>query len=223
MKYLTFLNSGCLEICLNMLKSAENVGINMDDFYIACLDDTVYSKLLELNYSGAYLYINQELTDYQDWTFDMNSGFRNIVKYKWKIIKEIYNKFPNLMWVDTDIVFKKNPTELLSNHSEILFQSDLPGSLICTGFMVFNSTEICKTLIEECSRYDCEDDQLIMNRIGPQKYAKHISLLGQDLFPNGNVYYLQNRKENAMIVHNNWMIGIEEKVKKFKEEKLWYL
>jgi len=32
MKFLTFLNSGCLEICLNMLKSAENVGIDKDDF-----------------------------------------------------------------------------------------------------------------------------------------------------------------------------------------------
>ena len=47
MKFLTFLNSGCIDICKNMLISAEKVGINMDDFYIACLDDNSYQKLKE--------------------------------------------------------------------------------------------------------------------------------------------------------------------------------
>jgi len=45
MKFLTFLNSGCLDICLNMLKSAENVGIDMDDFIISCLDEDSYKFL----------------------------------------------------------------------------------------------------------------------------------------------------------------------------------
>lgn len=38
MKFLTFLNYGCNDICLNMLKSAKNVGINMDDSIIACME-----------------------------------------------------------------------------------------------------------------------------------------------------------------------------------------
>lgn len=46
MKFLTFLNSGCRDICLNMLKSAENVGINMDDFIIACMDEDVYESFI---------------------------------------------------------------------------------------------------------------------------------------------------------------------------------
>lgn len=223
MKFLTFLNSGCLDICLNMLKSAENVGISKDDFIIACLDNDAYNSLIQKGYNGAYVYINQDLTEYQNWTFDKDSGFRNIVKYKWKIIKQIYDNNPDLIWVDTDIVFKENPVEELKGNEEILFQSDLPGSTLCTGFMVFNRTEICKKMIEECSEYDCEDDQLIMNQIALEKYSDNIALLNEDLFPNGNVYYLQNRKSNAMIVHNNWMVGVNEKIKKFKEENLWFL
>lgn len=223
MKLLTFLNSGCIEICLNMLKSAENVGISKDNFIIACLDDNAYNVLIQNEYTGAYLYINQELKDYQNWTFDKNSGFRNIVKYKWKIIFENYLKNPELIWVDSDIVFKENPIDELIGHQEVLFQSDLPGNTLCTGFMVFNETEVCKKMIEECSQYDCEDDQLIMNQIALEKYSNDIAVLNEDLFPNGNVYYLQNRKSNAMIVHNNWMIGGNEKIKKFKEENLWFL
>jgi hypothetical protein len=46
MKFLTQLNSGCLEICKNMLKSAKIVGLNTDDFIIACLDKE-FTKLHE--------------------------------------------------------------------------------------------------------------------------------------------------------------------------------
>lgn len=223
MKYLTFLNSGCLEICLNMLKSAENVGIDMNNFHIACLDESVYNKLIDLGYSGSYLYIDQELKEYQNWTFDKNSGFRNIVKYKWKIIQEIYKKFPELTWVDTDIVFLKNPIQFTQNQDKVLFQSDLPGSTLCTGFVVFNDTEYCRNLIQECSNFEGQDDQLIMNEIALKKYINYISILDENLFPNGNVYYIQKRKSNAIIVHNNWMIGVNTKIQKFKEENLWFL
>jgi hypothetical protein len=206
-----------------MLKSAEKVGINMDDFMIACMDGEVYNSLSNNEYKGAFLYMNQQLKEYQDWTFNQNSGFRNIVRHKWKIIDQVHKEHPNLMWVDTDIVFKQNPVEILTGHEEVLFQTDAPGSTICTGFMVFNETPECRQLVAECGADETDDDQLIMNRIELSKYYDHIALLSEDLFPNGNVYYQQGKKENAMIVHNNWMVGVETKINKFKEEGLWHL
>jgi hypothetical protein len=206
-----------------MLKSAENVDINMDDFIIACMDSDVYKSLILKGYKGSFLYKDQNLKEYQNWTFDENSGFRNIVKHKWKIISEVHQQHPILMWVDTDIVFKENPVEILSGHEEVLFQSDSPGSTLCTGFMVFNDTPECRQLIEECGSNEIDDDQLIMNKIALSKYNDHIALLSEDLFPNGHVYYQQERKDNAMIVHNNWMVGVESKINKFKEEGLWFI
>lgn len=223
MKFLTFLNSGCLDICLNMLKSAQNVGIDTNDFIIACMDNPVYENIKSAGYSGAFLYMDNELKEYQDWTLKDKSGFRNIVKYKWRVIKDTYKKYPNLVWVDTDIVFRKNPKDFISGHKYVLFQTDSPGYLICTGFMVFNETKECKKLIDECASYDSADDQIIMNELGMTKYKDSIALLPKDLFPNGNVYYKQGKKENAMIVHNNWMVGIQTKINKFKEENLWLI
>lgn len=223
MKFLTFLNYGCLDICLNMLKSAENVGIDIDNFIIACLDEDSYKSLILEGYKGAFLYMKQNLKEYQNWTFNENSGFRNIVRHKWKIINEVHQKFPNLIWVDTDIVFKENPIEILTGHEEVLFQSDSPGSTLCTGFIVFNETKECRRLVSECGADDTDDDQLIMNRIALGKYGDNIAILSEDLFPNGHVYYQQGKKEHAMIVHNNWMIGVGTKIEKFKEENLWYL
>ena len=132
-------------------------------------------------------------------------------------------EYPNLMWVDTDIVFKENPVDILTGHEEVLFQTDAPGSTICTGFMVFNETPECRQLVAECGADETDDDQLIMNRIALTKYNDHVALLSEDLFPNGNVYYQQGKKDNAMIVHNNWMVGVETKINKFKEEGLWFI
>lgn len=221
MKFLTFLNSGCLDICKNMLVSAEKVGIDMNDFFIACLDENSYESLK--HYSNSFLYKDLKIKDYQDWTFSSNSGFRNIVKHKWNIIEHIHKKNPNLCWVDTDIVFLENPIQYIEDNEEVLFQKDYPGSVICSGFMVFNETVSCKELIEECSSYKSEDDQLIVNKIALEKYSNNIALLNVDLFPNGYAYYSENKKENAIIVHNNWITGIENKIQKFKEENLWFL
>jgi hypothetical protein len=204
-----------------MLISAEKVGINMDDFYIACLDSNAYENLKE--YKNAFLHIDQPITEYQDWTFDSQSGFRNIVKIKWSIIRKIYQENKNLCWVDTDIVFVENPIELIEGHEEILFQSDSPGSTLCSGFMVFNDTEECESLVNECGSNEFEDDQLIVNEIALKKYRDHIAILSPDLFPNGHVYYNEDKKENAVIVHNNWMVGVEIKMQKFKDENLWFL
>jgi len=221
MKFLTFLNSGCIEICKNMLKSAENVGINMNDFYIACLDSNAYENLKE--YKNAYLHIDQPITEYQDWTFSEKSGFRNIVKNKWSIIKKIYQENKELCWVDTDIVFIENPIEYISGHEEILFQGDSPGSTLCSGFMVFNESKECGEIINECASVVDADDQLIINEIIINKYSNNAAILSRDLFPNGYAYYTEGKKENAVIVHNNFMVGVETKMQKFKEEKLWYL
>jgi len=221
MKYITFLNSGCIDICKNMLISAENVGIDINDFYIACLDDNAYANMQK--YKLAFLYKNQEITNYQNWSFDKNSNFRKIVKLKWKLIKEIYKENKNLCWVDTDIVFKKNPTEILKNSSKILFQCDHPGSTICSGFMVFNDTVDCENLINECGNDEEEDDQLLINEIALKRYSNSIAILNTELFPNGKIYYNYGIKKNAFIVHNNHMIGIDTKIQKFKDEELWFI
>ena len=221
MKFLTFLNSGCIDICKNMLISAKNVGIDVDDFYIACLDSNAYENLKE--YKNAFLHIDQPITEYQDWTFNKESGFRNIVKIKWSLIKKIYQEHKNLCWVDTDIVFVENPIELIEGNEEVLFQSDSPGSTLCSGFMVFNETKECESLVNECGSSEIEDDQLIVNEIALKNYRDHIAILSPDLFPNGHVYYNEGKKKNAVIVHNNWMVGVEENTKSFNEENLWFL
>lgn len=222
MKFLTQLNSGCVDICKNMLISAKKVGLSTDDFIIACLDENAYEQMKE--YPGSFLYMNQKHTEYQDWSFDQISNFRQIVKYKWKLISETYKENKSLCWVDTDIVFKKNPIDFfLANKDYTLFQCDSPGSLICSGLMIFNDTESCNDMIAECGENQMEDDQILINKIALSKYSNNIALLPIEFFPNGHFYYSMGVKDKALLVHNNHMVGIETKINKFKEEGLWYV
>ena len=221
MKFITFLNSGCVDICVNMLTSATKVGLDIDDFIIACLDNQSYEKMKK--YSGTFLYKNQEVTEYQNWSFDETSEFRKIVKSKWNVIKKIYEQHKELCWVDTDIVFVQNPLKFIQNNDKILFQCDRPGSLICSGFMVFNNTDACNSMINECGENETEDDQILINQIVLSKYPNDAALLDIELFPNGHLYYSQGMKSKAVIVHNNHMVGMETKINKFREEGLWYL
>ena len=220
MKFLTQLNSGCIEICKNMIKSAELVGLNPDDFIVACLDKNAYEQMKQ--YKGAFLHQEIPLTEYQNWSFDPSSSFRSIVKNKWNLIKQIYKNNRSLCWVDTDIVFKQNPLSIIDNHSHILFQCDIPGSYICSGFMVFNDTPQCQQLIHECGDNTEEDDQILINNV-VKKYANNCGILDQERFPNGYVYYNLGKQSKAIIVHNNHMVGIDTKINKFKENKLWFI
>lgn len=221
MKFVTFLNSGCIEICKNMLASAKNVGLDTSEFYIACLDRITYDEFKQ--YKNCFLHKEIKLKKYQNWSFDKNSGFREVVRNKWRVIQNIYEKDSRLCWVDVDIVFKSNPLQYISNDSKVLFQGDDPGNILCSGFMVFNELQECRDMIGECASDLWADDQLIVNKIALEKYPHIIRVLDRDLFPNGYAYYSENRKEKAIIVHNNFMIGIDTKIAKFKTEGLWYL
>jgi hypothetical protein len=225
MKYLTYLNAGCIDMCKNMLISAKKVGIDMNDFYVACLDDDSYDEFKYLE--NSFQYAKEDLTEYQEWTFNADSGFRKIHYYKWPIIQKIYQEHKQLCWVDTDIVFIRNPTKYLTRHKTFVAQNDYPGHRACGGFLVFNDSDITESLINDMASNQSEDDQILLNYYIEGSYKTNYKPLPRELFPNGKTYYELEYKdklrETAYILHNNWMVGMETKIQHFKDENLWYL
>lgn len=45
----------------------------------------------------------------------------------------------------------------------------------------------------------------------------------RDIFPSGHDYFVQGRRNKACVVHNNYIIGIERKIQRFREANLWQL
>ena len=75
---------------------------------------------------------------------------------------------------------------------------------------------------QDCSENITEDDQILINN-KILKYSNYCALLDIEKFPNGYVYHTLGKKDKAIIVHNNHMVGIIEKINKFKENNLWYI
>ncbi len=208
-----------------MLASAERVGIPVEDFYVACIDHDSYAVMKER--CNVFLHVDQEISDYQNWSYDGDTGFRKIHYYKWPIIKQIYQQHKNLCWVDTDVVFLKNPTRILSNRATFCAQNDYPGLRACGGFLVFNDSKRTEALVNDMAANTFEDDQILLNRFLDGPYKDNFEQLPQREFPNGKIFYEPNLnselRESAYIVHNNWIIGIAEKIRRFKAEGYWYL
>lgn len=226
MKYLTMINAGAIKICKNLLLSAKQAGINIEkDFIIACLDKKSFSEFK--NFKNTFLFINQKISRYQTWNINRNSSFAKIVKYKWRIIKKIYKNHKQLCYIDSDIVFKKNPQKLIANKKKILFQMDYPLKRICSGFMVFNNTIECKKIINLCfnGSHFILHDQILINTVIKNKNLKCIRLLNPQFFPNGLIYNLLRNKTESYIVHANHypLKNIKKKIKYFKDHKLWFL
>lgn len=230
MKFLTFLNSGCITICKNMLTSAELVGLNPDDFIIACLDENAFNEFK--SYKNAYLAMDHPIKTYADWSFDSNSEFRQVIKHKWALIAEHYAVHKNLCYLDTDISFTSNPLTYIENNDKILFQrasgEDGEKIDICSGFMVFNDTIVCEELIKKCTLTENheEDDQLLINKIAfLEEFIDSIELLPITKFPLAkDIYRFTNEsKYDAVLHHAATLVGIHNKIEFLKNKGMWYI
>lgn len=227
MRYLTFLNAGCIELCRNMLKSAQQVGIDVQrQFTIGCFDTKAYDTMRNMC-TDVRMIDGNHPSEYQRWSAEDGGPFRNIVMHKWPFIGQVYAEdtdSSSLVWVDTDVVFLRS-IEAFDGHAKTLIQSDLPGNDLCSGFMIFNRTQETRDLIERCAGLHTSDQQMLNEvYVTVPRFKASIEILDRALFPNGHMYYQKrNRRPDAYIVHNNWMFGKEEKKKQFRKARLWFI
>lgn len=225
MKYLTYLNSGCKDICDNMLLSAEKVGISNSDFIIVAFDRPIFEYYKK---KGIETELFEDVPEepYHNWTWDEQSKFRALVKNKWAIIKKYYEIHKPLMWLDTDIVFLKNPTSFLEQMKNPTFQIDFPVKCACTGLMYFPECELSSNIINSLGIQNTEDDQIVCNNyIETNGLKKDIDFFNLHYFPNGGYFFDAKGTDvdNAVMLHCNYIVGLENKINRLKDTGVWYL
>jgi hypothetical protein len=167
-------------------------------------------------------------------------GYDTICYIKLQTIYTILSQNKNVLLIDGDIVFNKNPLDALSvweamNAYDIWIQNDSIKNEdlrnMCTGYMFIKSNP---KMIE---LYDCmsekgrakyktcaldNNDQTYFN-----EYVKpycNMYPLPLQYYPNGRIYYdrYNDLKDSAILVHFNWVKG-HIKMAKMKEHKMWLL
>jgi hypothetical protein len=231
----TLTNYGYLFYTLNMLKSLQPFGLDKK-ILVVCIDKKG-AHILRQNGYNTYCVDDQTLGKFCPWN---SKGYDKICYLKLELIYRILSLNKNVLLIDGDIVFRKDPMEdirIWMNDPiyDIWIQNDAQDNCntknMCTGYMYIKSSDRLITL------YDCvseagqkkyltcafdNNDQTYFN-----KYVKRgclFNALPLEMYPNGKMYYdnIDKLIDVAVLVHFNWVQG-HHKMAKMKEYKMWLL
>lgn len=184
----------------NMLNSAMKVGMNMKLFHCYIVSS------------------DKEAAKYN------TTEFKKLTTRKLEVI--LANMRDTTLWVDNDIVFFENClNDVLKYNGTFVMQDDIWG--YCTGFFLVRPSMFGKILIQKCiqqliaNSQIIENDQHVFNRLCKKTAIISFTKLPLDEYPNGKVYFEDNKKASAKILHNNYLQTTAEKVQKFKDNNLW--
>ena len=234
----TVTNYGYLFYTLNMLKSLKPFGLDKKVF-VVCIDKKGTTVLQKLGYN-VFCLEDETLCKFCPWN---SKGYDKICYIKLELIYRILSLKKNILLVDGDIVFLKNPMNDIEEWCNDLIynvwvqndsQRNRDTSNMCTGYLFIKSTD---RLIE---LYDCvsekgqnkyiqcafdNNDQTYFNKfVKPNCLTYPLPL---EKYPNGKFFYdcCNNYKtipSSIILVHFNWVQG-HIKMAKIKEYKLWLL
>jgi hypothetical protein len=200
MRIVAMTNEGQLPMMKNMLNSAMKAGLNMKLFHCYIVSS------------------DKEAAKYN------TLEFKKLTTRKLEVI--LSNMYDTVLWVDNDIVFFENClSDVLRYNGNFVMQDDIWG--YCTGFFLARPSMFGKNLIQKCIQElvsnpkSAENDQHIFNRLYKRTPLITLTKLPTDQYPNGKVYFEDNKKSTAKILHNNYLQTTAEKVQKFKDNNLW--
>ena len=228
-----FTSSGYIDITQNLCNSniKNNVNYNLNIF---CLDDQSLSHNFGNNTT------NIDFTDNKVDGLETNKllkqnseKFGNLMYKKFEIIFKGLNEFENVLYVDGDIVLKKQFIKQITTNfkfKDIVFQNDKrpskPNDInLCAGFMLIKSNKKMKKFFnpksisgEKLNNYRT-NDQTHINR---NKSKFNYNVLSLDEFPNGPKFYDNFKDIDPRIIHFNYVKG-NEKIELMKKYQEWYL
>jgi len=236
-----FLTGGLCEEAHNSIHTLKKIGMD-HNLIVTCLDEKAYNYINKLGVTTQFLKLNlKEKGEFG------SKDFYKITTQKPKIISDLIKKYNKIVvYSDTDIVFLKNFQEEIDNFkngkNDMLFQDESKifkktGSY-CTGFMFFKPNKkntifldkVHKTMLKNVVKRPEKSGKLADQGVfGTMLKTENIKFDTLDLydFPNGKRYFdnvnTVYKNKIPKIVHNNFIIGLENKINRFKKYNLWFI
>ncbi len=164
-----------------------------------------------------------------------SKAFKRKTHLKTKIVLEALKQGLQVLMVDVDIAFFKDPFQHMEcADCDIQIQSD--GSEGNSGFYLVRPTESSIRLHQQAWEQGLQKPQISNQKAIDRKMERMISrkeirvkTLSKARFPNGKVFFEDGKRvfigdnpcDQCVIVHNNWIVDGEAKVYRFKEYGLW--
>ena len=231
-------NAAFLDFTDNWLESMRRVG-PLPFTIIVAEDEATYAHLV--NVSDVNVIRADHLSASKKLVFD-TPEYKKFVNKRPQYILDLLKKGYDVLFSDVDTVWLQNPFPYFADdYYDVFGQLDLYNPklkfprVLCAGFVYYKSSDktiqLVQTWIHNMRRYgDRKPDQLVLNNIINRRLVAKlkVSNLDPNRFLSGHYYFDDEWRQthpgvNPVMIHNNWIVGHDAKVERFKRLGMWYI
>ena len=237
---LTTTNSVFLDFTQNWLESIRRLKVRPKNITIVTEDEATYEALAE--YPEVYrVKPSFMLPPNKTLVFD-TPEYKAFVNKRPKYILDLLEKNIDVLFSDVDTVWIEDPFPYFQGDFDLFIQEDQPQPklVLCAGFAYYRSTanmiQFLKYWIRRLEiNKNKKPDQMVLNIMLREKkkagktpgYFKY-KVLDQKKFLSGRDYFDEDWRRNntdvkPAFLHNNWVVGHDIKVERFKKLGYWYI
>ncbi len=231
--FLVSVDNGYVDVAINLHRTSFRA-LNIANYLFVCSDSEAAAAL---DAAGIDCYVFKQNIPHQKASKYMSKNFVLKTHVKTKVILSGLYLHYSIIITDADIVFLQNPQSHLNcSDCDIEIQSD--HSELNSGFYMARPTEgtvlLHQMMMDKGVKSNTTSNQKALNRaLRTLKSKKLIKVrqLDKFRFPCG-LYYFEKFKrmwsgdnicKDCVIVHNNWIMGKEAKIYRFKDHLMWHV
>ena len=228
-------NAAYLDFTHNWLASIRRIGGALPYTVIVAEDEDAYENLLNVGDIHVVRAANISTSKTLDfWSPEYNKLVNKRPEHILNFLLQGYD----ILYSDVDTVWLENPFPYFEGDEHDLFvQIDPipPDGWICTGFMFFKCNNQTIDLVFRWMEFVTRpttkgSNQPAFNQIINDKRSQDLNIKNLDIdkFVSGKHYFNNKwRRENPdvkpVVLHNNFIVGHDTKVARFKLLKMWYI
>ncbi|KAK2167065.1 hypothetical protein LSH36_32g10003 [Paralvinella palmiformis] len=178
-------------------------------------------------------YMNLSISKSPSYFYEPDYNIKACIKPK--IVLDCLKAGFDVLLVDVDIIFLKNPLPFISNYSDCDFitQIDPYFGDINSGFYLVKASssglELFTKIVEMINGTSKGDQEYVNDALHELGESIKIQRLSPELYQLGSVFFTEGNRAFAgdnpctdcIIVHNNYIVSLEAKIYRFKEYGMW--
>jgi len=150
--------------------------------------------------------------------------YKKIVSRRSSYLLRLFDVYSHIIYSDIDTVWLRDPRPYFAGDYDLWAQLDAPG-YVCTGFMALRKSNDVLELLRLWNNVLIRKNQLnqpVFNILLNASSVKYTGLSSVH-FPSGKVLWqnITAKIQQVVVVHNNYIIGKQSKILRFKASQLW--
>ena len=220
---------GMDEMFVNWLHWYDSLGC-CHRLFVCTPDDEVEAKYRTVNRSDI-VFVKEEVLFRSVKQTSVAYGtpeYKALMSHRPRSIMTLMRRFniSKLLFADIDSVWLGDPVEFFLPGYDLIasvdgFSGQAP--FICGGFVAYISTPKTWELLQAWNKelqVTPQHNQPMLNSLVRRLRVRVLALPSLH-FPSGKMFFERNTRKYAVVVHANFMVGRERKVKALKEAGLW--